>query len=50
MVLVAAGAAYVGVSYYYSDKFFEGTTVNGIDCSGKTAYQAEQEIAKAVEN
>ena len=50
MVLVAAGAAYAGVSYYYSDKFFEGTTINGIDCSGKTAYQAEQEIAKAVED
>ena len=50
MILVAAGSAYAGISYYYSDKFFEGTTINGIDCSGKTAYEAEQEIAKTVEN
>lgn len=48
MVLVSAGAAYAGMSYYYSDKFFEGTSINGINCSGKTAYEAEQEIAKTV--
>lgn len=50
MLLVTAGAAYAGMSYYYSDKFFEGTSINGIDCAGKTAYEAEQEIAKAVED
>ena len=30
--------------------FFEGTSINGIDCSGKTAYEAEQKLAKTVEN
>ena len=50
MILAVAGSAYAGISYYYSDKFFEGTTINGIDCSGKTAYEVEQEIAKTVEN
>lgn len=50
MVIVSTGAAYAGMSYYYSDKFFEGTSINGIDCSGKTAYEAEQKIAKTVEN
>lgn len=50
MILVSAGAAYAGMSYYYSDKFFEGTSINGINCSGKTAYEAEQLIAKTVEN
>lgn len=50
MMVVAAGCAYAGVSYYYSDKFFEGTTINGIDCSGKTAYEVEQEIAGKVQN
>ena len=50
MLLVSAGAAYAGMSYYYSDKFFEGTSINGINCSGKTAYEAEQLIAKTVEN
>ncbi len=50
MLLVSAGCAYAGVSYYYSDKFFEGTTINGYDCSGKTPYEVEQMIAKNVEN
>lgn len=50
MLIAAAGCAYAGVSYYYADKFFEGTTINGIDCSGKTAYQVEQELAGKVEN
>ena len=50
MVIVSAGAAYAGMSYYYSDKFFEGTSINGIDCSGKTAYEAEQKLVKTVEN
>ena len=45
MVLVAAGCAYAGVSYYYTNHFFEGTTINGINSSNKTAYEVEQEIA-----
>lgn len=50
MVVVAAGTAYAGVSYYYTDKFFQGTTINGIDCSGMTAYEVEQAIARNVES
>lgn len=50
MLVVAAGCAYAGITYYYSDKFFEGTLINGINCSGKTAYQVEQEIADIVED
>lgn len=50
IVVALAGCAYAGVSYYYSDRFFEGTTINGIDCSGKTAYEVEQEIAGKVED
>ena len=49
MLVVTAGCAYAGISYYYSDRFFEGTTINGVDCSGKTAYEAEQAIAEQVE-
>ena len=30
MVIVSAGAAYAGMSYYYSDKFFEGTSIQGM--------------------
>ena len=50
MLAVTAVFAYAGVSYYYADRFFEGTTINGIDCSGMTAYETEQVIAKKVEN
>lgn len=49
MLAVTAGCVYAGISYYYSDRFFEGTTINGVDCSGKTAYEAEQAIAEQVE-
>lgn len=50
MAVVAAGCAYAGVSYYYADKFFEGTVINGFNCSGKTPYQVEQAIAGRVED
>ena len=50
MLFTTAAAAYAGISYYYSDKFFEGTVINGIDCSGKTAYEVENEIAGAVDD
>ncbi len=50
MLVVTAGCAYAGISYYYADRFFEGTVINGVDCSGKTALEAEQAIAKKVED
>ena len=37
------------MTYYYADRFFEGTYINGIDCSNKTAYEVEQAIASTVE-
>ena len=49
MVLVVAGCAYAGVSDDYTSHFFEGTTINGIDSSNRTAYEVEQEIAKKME-
>lgn len=50
MLVVAAGGAYAGASYYYTDKFFQGTLINGVDCSGQTAAEVEQKIAEKVEN
>ena len=41
---------YGAVSYYYADRFFEGTYINGINCSNKTAYETEQLIAGNVED
>ena len=49
MALVVAGCAYAGVSYYYTNHFFRGTTINGVDGSNRTAYEVEQEIAKKME-
>lgn len=41
MVLVVGGCAYAGASYYFSDRFFEGTWINGVNCSQMTAYEVE---------
>lgn len=50
MLIVIAGCAYAGVSYYYADRFFEGTWINGINCSGKTAYETEMLLADQIQN
>ena len=50
IAVVAAGAAYAGVSYYYSDHFFQGTWINGVNCSGMTAYEAEQALGNKIKN
>ena len=50
MVIVAAGCAYGAASYYYADHFFQGTWINGINCSGMTAYEAEQALAEKVQD
>ena len=50
ILAVTAGCAYGAVSYYYADRFFEGTYINGINCSNKTAYETEQLIAGNVED
>ena len=50
ILAATAGCAYGAVTYYYADRFFEGTYINGIDCSSKTAYEVEQAIASIVED
>lgn len=42
MIAVLGGCAYGGISYYFSNRFFEGIWINGIDCSQKTAYEVEE--------
>ena len=48
VVIAALGCGYAGISYYYTDKFFAGTTINGMDCSGKTSYEVEQAMAERI--
>ena len=45
MAFVAAVSVYAGISYYYTDHFIPGTTINGMDVSRMTAYEVEQAIS-----
>ncbi|MDO4519819.1 MAG: peptidoglycan binding domain-containing protein [Eubacteriales bacterium] len=49
IALVMAGTAYAGVAYYFSDKFIDGTYINGVDCSRMTAYEVEERIANEMQ-
>ncbi len=49
LVLCSIGG-YLGMSYYYSDKFFPGTTINSFDCSELTVAQCEELIRAKVED
>lgn len=41
MIVVLGGSAYAAASYYFADRFFEGTWINGVNCSQMTASQVE---------
>ena len=45
-VLLAGNAA---VGFYYQDKFYPGTTINGVDCGGRDAAYAEDFLKKSAE-
>lgn len=50
MVLVAGGCAYGAVSYYYTNHFFKGTWINGINVSNMTAYDVENLLSQNSDN
>ena len=51
LTAVAVGiGVYVGYANYYSGRFFEGTVINQIDCSGLTVEQVEDILAEQVED
>ncbi|MDO4170559.1 MAG: L,D-transpeptidase family protein [Lachnospiraceae bacterium] len=41
---------YFAGAYYYSNHFLKGTTVNGINCSNKTAAQLEKQMKKNIDS
>ena len=54
--LIIAGAIvggllviYIGISLYFINRFDFRTTINGMDCAGKTAEQAKEIIASKAE-
>lgn len=48
-VFLAGAGAYGGYAWYNKDKFYRGTVINQVDCSGLTAEQAQELIRKSVE-
>lgn len=48
-LLVLLIGVYGGYTYYYSNRFYEGTIINNTDCSGLTVAQAEAQIREQVE-
>ncbi len=45
---IALVMLYAGLTYFFTDHFFNRTTINGVDVSAMTAYEAEQAIADHV--
>lgn len=41
---------YLGVSYYFSNHFFEGTKINGVDSSKKTVDEVKDDIVSKVDS
>ncbi|MDD3337505.1 MAG: peptidoglycan binding domain-containing protein [Lachnospiraceae bacterium] len=49
VILLVGICVYGGFAYYYHDKFFQGTIINGTDCTELTVAQAEDFIRGEVE-
>lgn len=39
---------YLGVSFYFSRHFYNGSTINGLDCSGMTVEQVKTQIEESI--
>jgi len=48
VMLLILGAAYGGMTYYYSDRFFKGTSINHMNTANLTAAEVETLIADKV--
>ena len=46
---VAVAGIYVGGAFYYKDKFFSGTKMNGISCEGKTVDEVKELLQKQID-
>ena len=41
---------YLGISYYFSSHFFEGTNINGVDSSKKTVEEVKKDIISKIDS
>ncbi|MFQ6806874.1 MAG: hypothetical protein ACLRT5_20195 [Lachnospiraceae bacterium] len=46
VLIMAIG--YLGISFYFSNHFLKGTTINGIDCENMTADEVKEEIQNGI--
>lgn len=49
-IIFAGCGAYLGMSYYYSNKFFPGTVINSFECGDMTVTECEDLIRSKVED
>lgn len=49
LLVLAAAGIYVGVGYYYQERFYSGTTINGYDCGEKGVSYIKELIRKDAE-
>lgn len=50
LILAVLTGAYLAVGSYYKTRFFPGTYINGLDCSGLTVQEVEYRIANEAED
>ena len=49
LILLGLAAAYIAIGYYYQDKFYEGTIINGTDCSNQNVAYIKDIVKKEAE-
>ncbi len=50
LFVVVAAVIYVGGALHYSDKFFNGTRINGVSCANKTIDEVKEILQERVED
>ena len=48
LILLGLTAAYIAIGYYYQDKFYEGTIINGTDCSNQNVAYIKEIVKKVI--
>ena len=49
LIFLGLAAAYIAIGYYYQDKFYEGTIINGTDCSNQNVAYIKDIVKKEAE-
>ena len=49
IIIIALAAVYIGFSLYFTKHYYFGTTINGMECGGKTVESLEAEITESID-